>query len=266
MLGLMLLKCYIGHGPANQTIARKIAKSLHGTDSKGLVDVLDDVVEQYNLSWHRAINQSPMYVFRGRCGYNGERIIPANEDLVEVGDDVPEEPENAPVNLDDVLGQLEESPVQLEESVVLDQTVEVSERVIENNGQIEDAPVDFDRLELLESFDECDFANTVTELEFNSDLNGTESELVEYKSRYTVKMINNADVHFNRLHFEPGEKVLIKQEHDNNTSTRKNKLSSYFEDGIWTTLERSGNSYWVEKDNEKRLVFKSLIKRYENRN
>lgn len=54
----------------NQTITRKLAKQLHGTDSKRWVDILAEITHGYNLTWHRATNCTPMLAFRGRSGTN----------------------------------------------------------------------------------------------------------------------------------------------------------------------------------------------------
>jgi hypothetical protein len=74
---------------ANQTLVRKIAKSLSDKSVKNWVDILQDIVSKYNKTWNRAINQTPMMAFRGRCGYNSSSFIAYhNEEISYISGDV----------------------------------------------------------------------------------------------------------------------------------------------------------------------------------
>ena len=62
----------------------------------------------------------------------------------------------------------------------------------------------------------------------------------EYKTNYINRMVKDADVHYHSINFNAGDYVLICRSFDNNTQTRKEKLSSFFEDGIWKIIESVG--------------------------
>jgi transposase InsO family protein len=51
----------------NQTIFRGLFKSMHEKElGDRWIDIHQDVVEAYNVTWRRSTNKSPMQVFRGR--------------------------------------------------------------------------------------------------------------------------------------------------------------------------------------------------------
>ncbi|KAG0440405.1 Transposon Tf2-6 polyprotein [Dictyocoela muelleri] len=54
----------------NQTIKKWLSKALSNTQEKRWIDVLSTVVHKYNLTRHRATNQSPFLLFHGQSGFN----------------------------------------------------------------------------------------------------------------------------------------------------------------------------------------------------
>lgn len=52
----------------NQTITRKIGKAISSQNNKRWIDVHEEVIFNYNTSWHRAINTIPMQAFRNISG------------------------------------------------------------------------------------------------------------------------------------------------------------------------------------------------------
>jgi len=55
---------------ANQTLVRALAKALFGESKRCWVPCLPRIVFEYNTCWHRAINCTPMELFKGRTGLN----------------------------------------------------------------------------------------------------------------------------------------------------------------------------------------------------
>ncbi len=70
----------------NQTLTRKIAKALSNSVQKRWIDIHQSIVFEYNTTWHRAINLSPMQAFRGRIGINNLIIPDNNESYSEVSE------------------------------------------------------------------------------------------------------------------------------------------------------------------------------------
>lgn len=54
----------------NQTICNRLATQLYNKNSKKWTDILEKVVFEYNNEWHRAIDDLPFLIFRGRKGQN----------------------------------------------------------------------------------------------------------------------------------------------------------------------------------------------------
>ncbi|OAG30535.1 hypothetical protein NEIG_00047 [Nematocida sp. ERTm5] len=65
---------------ASQTLVHKLAKAC-AIDEWRWVDKLDEIVEAYNLTWHRAINSTPMLAFRNRKGFNNTMIDCSEYDI-----------------------------------------------------------------------------------------------------------------------------------------------------------------------------------------
>lgn len=59
----------------NQTIKRWLSKSLYHTTEKRWIDYLQPVVFIYNITRHRATNQSPFMLFHGHPGFNNFQPI-----------------------------------------------------------------------------------------------------------------------------------------------------------------------------------------------
>jgi hypothetical protein len=66
------------------------------------------------------------------------------------------------------------------------------------------------------------------------------AELYAYRQRYQVRMIEDASANYRRLGFEVGALVLIKRAFDNNTRTRKEKNTPFYEDGVWRVTGLNG--------------------------
>ena len=64
----------------NQTIKRWLAKTLENTDNKRWIDHLSEVVYKYNITKHRATNQSPFMLFYGHPGFNSSIVEPVIEE------------------------------------------------------------------------------------------------------------------------------------------------------------------------------------------
>ena len=74
---------------------------------------------------------------------------------------------------------------------------------------------------------------------------------VEYVANYTQRMINDSDIHYHRINFNSGIEVLLSRSFDTNQQTRRRKMDSFYEDGIWIILERIGNdSFKIQKIND----------------
>lgn len=71
----------------NQTIKRWLAKTLMHTTEKRWIDHLQSVVFSYNITMHRATNQSPFQLFHGQPGFNGFQPIPEEGELAAVTDE-----------------------------------------------------------------------------------------------------------------------------------------------------------------------------------
>ena len=54
--------------------AELFQKTLSNSTYKRWIDIHGDLVADYNISWHRAINTSPMRAFRNRSGFNSSII------------------------------------------------------------------------------------------------------------------------------------------------------------------------------------------------
>jgi hypothetical protein len=57
----------------NQTLKRMLSKALDSVVEKRWIDLLEDIVHQYNTTIHRATNKSPFFLFHGQEGFNGNR-------------------------------------------------------------------------------------------------------------------------------------------------------------------------------------------------
>lgn len=76
-----------------------------------------------------------------------------------------------------------------------------------------------------------------------------------YRSKYVNRMVNDADVHYFKITFNIGELVLLSKDFDNNTKTRKRKMSDFYEEGKWIIIERVGNDYFkIAKQDNDQLV------------
>jgi len=87
----------------------------------------------------------------------------------------------------------------------------------------------------------------------------------EYRRRYINKMVNDANVHYHSINFNPGDFVLIAKSFDTNQKTKKEKMDGFFEDEIWIVVERRGTDTFLIKhsknDNLKKVVSKNRIKK-----
>lgn len=82
---------------ANQTICRKLAKTMQSAQTERWVDCIDDVIAEYNLSWNRAINSTPMQILRGRRGFNN----PIEHETVENDNEEDKFKDDASISFDD---------------------------------------------------------------------------------------------------------------------------------------------------------------------
>ena len=87
-----------------------------------------------------------------------------------------------------------------------------------------------------------------------------------YRFKYIQGYVNDSDVHYHALNFNPGEQVLIAKSFDANSKTKKLKLEGFYEDGLWTITERSGsNSFKVTKNSDNsisKIIAKIRLKKY----
>jgi len=115
--------------------------------------------------------------------------------------------------------------------------------------------------------DESEFNDDIEDQILNSDydneiFNDNDHEQQAYRSKYINRMKLDADVHFNRIQFACGDKVIISKDRDNNTAHRHNKFNGFYEEGTWTIVEKSSdNNFWVELDGKKILVSKNRLKK-----
>lgn len=61
-------------------------------------------------------------------------------------------------------------------------------------------------------------------------------------------MQQDADVHYHRIRFNPGDIVLLKKDFDTNTQTRKRKMDDFYEEGTWEIIERVGQDNFKIKN------------------
>lgn len=51
---------------ANQTLVRRLAKATAESSLKCWINILSKITFEYNMTWHRGINKTPMSAFRNR--------------------------------------------------------------------------------------------------------------------------------------------------------------------------------------------------------
>jgi Integrase core domain len=89
-----------------------------------------------------------------------------------------------------------------------------------------------------------------------------------YRRKYVRRMVNDADVHYNSINFNPGDRVLVKKSFDTNQKTKKEKMDDFYEDGFWHIVERiSEDSFRVKHDSNARntmFVSKNRLKKCDN--
>ena len=71
----------------------------------------------------------------------------------------------------------------------------------------------------------------------------------EYRAKYIQGYVKNADVHYHSINFNPGDQVLISKSFDTNVKTKKMKLDGFYEEGLWTIMERIGSDSFKVKSN-----------------
>ena len=81
---------------ANQTIKRWLAKTMNSLNEKKWIDILPEVVYQYNTSYHEATGESPFLLFHGQSGFNSMIQDPA---IVEFSEEGALEKNNLPFDL-----------------------------------------------------------------------------------------------------------------------------------------------------------------------
>lgn len=83
------------------------------------------------------------------------------------------------------------------------------------------------------------------------------SNVVEdYRQRYISRMQQDADIHYHRIRFNPGDKVLLKRDFDTNTQTRRRKMEDLYEEGVWEIKERTGqDNFKIQSLNDQSIVF-----------
>jgi transposase InsO family protein len=92
-----------------------------------------------------------------------------------------------------------------------------------------------------------------------------QAELDAYRQRYQTRMIEDASANYKRLGFEVDNLVLIKKVFDNNSGTRKEKNTPFYEEGIWKVISSNGpNSYCLKNTvtEVRRTVDKAFLKKY----
>jgi len=77
----------------------------------------------------------------------------------------------------------------------------------------------------------------------------------DYRQRYISRMQKDADVHYHRIRFNPGDKVLLKRDFDTNTQTRRRKMEDFYEEGVWEIKERVGqDNFKIQSLNDQSIV------------
>ena len=218
----------------NQTIVRSISRALAGQTTRW-IDVVEDVVFQYNTSWHRAINTTPMMVFRRRSGRNTVISEVLQEDS-QLPDPVSD---HAAIGEPEVFEDEEDrQPISIEHIYLISSSSEANELIAPAIPTVEvdlEDPTDFDQ--------------------------------IEYKHSYIDAWVADADVHrFADTTFNPGDRVIIAKDFDNNPTTRKRKLDGRFEDGVYTITSRAGrDNFEVDCEGEKRMVAKNRLRKLNSR-
>ena len=206
----------------NQTIVRSLSRAL-SKKPKRWIDHLDEVVYQYNTSWHRATNSNAMALFRKRLGFSGMAnhvTVAANESAEGISED------DAEYLVADFDSEQESDVIQLEEPSV---NVEADLSAV-NYG--ENDTVDYDTM---------DYGHRYRErMVVDSDVHRTSPRT-----------------------FNPGDHVLIAVENDNNTKIRKRKFGEKFEDDVWVVVARSGrHNVVIQLGDETKTIAKKLIKKF----
>ena len=181
------------------SIKKRISKCLHQISEKRWIDILDDVVYQYNITTHRATNKSPFQLLLGVKGFN----VP-----------IP------PTILNEENNEYYEVNKNKESQNVFN----------EKNNEKEDSKFIFEE-------DDCNFSicqkgdsqsETVNldsfEIE-NEENNCFSNEVKEHFEKYCERIIKNANSNENSVSFEIGSKVLLKKDFDNNIKTKKNPFN-----------------------------------------
>lgn len=119
----------------------------------------------------------------------------------------------------------------------------------ENETNNNDEGADFiGNLEVVD--DSCDEERLEVQLSSNSAENILTLPNVDesYRQRYIARMQQDADVHYHRIRFNPGDIVLLKKDFDTNTQTRKRKMDDFYEEGTWEIIERVGQDNFKIKN------------------
>jgi len=180
---------------------------------------MPEIVFKYNITWHRAINKTPVEVFRRWSGINVSPIINASED-------------------------------------------EILEAVSSSSGETASINLSVhDELDIViyEVDNISDHQSDSVWIRISTE---TDDGLMEYHTAYLNRMSKDADVHFHRLSFIVGDKVLVKLEFDTNKDTNKSKMDGFYEDGVWKVIEVISNQKLrIEKNGVVRTIEKNMIKK-----
>ena len=104
---------------------------------------------------------------------------------------------------------------------------------------------------------------SVTEiLDCNDELRVEDEKLQEYRPKYTASMQKYADVHARKAVLKCCDTVIIKNDFDNNTASRKEKLDDFYEKGTWEVITRNTNGdVTIEQNNVRRQISKDRLKK-----
>lgn len=187
----------------NQTIKRRLSKSLEGSNIKKWIEYLDSVVLAYNRSPHNATGQCPFYLFHKNSGFNAYDFsgMEVEED---VGGDVHclTEVKNDYSEFSNTTWNFEE-----DKNIIFDDNV---------------------LIEIKKHPDSDIYPNLIEKVKTHFE-------------NYRNKIILNANKNFKRSNINEGDHVLLKLDFDNNNKTRKDAFKSFFEDDKFLILKVFSN-------------------------
>ena len=243
---------------ANQTLVRSLQARIGDSPRQCWVDILAEVVYDYNCTTHRAINRSPMSIVSEL--WVERRQILDNPEVIPGYEDASSTSSVALYTLERIASPERISEVEGSANSAVSMTTGVTGPASSIAGDTVDLAI----LELIAREEGMPPESVVEVYPPASSGAAPEDEGVsqEYRAKYLTDMCNHADVHYRNKEFVIGQKVLIAMEFDNNPATRRAKFECWYEKGIWTVVERRGNSYIVEFEGQRRTIDKGLLKKY----